>query len=54
MKKEIRIRQIMDSQNVNRQEAEQIFIKEICSRYFTKDIRLAESMYNTSQWRYSR
>lgn len=49
MKKELKITAIMRDCQVNRKKAEEIFNKEICERFHTNDIKLAEAMFNTSR-----
>lgn len=45
MKREFRINQIMAEKEINRDLAEIFFISEICERYGTENIVLAEEMY---------
>lgn len=49
MKKELKITEIMQNCQVDRNKAEEIFNKEICQRFCTTDIKLAEAMFNTSR-----
>lgn len=45
MKREFRINQIMAEKEISRDLAEIFFTSEICERYGTKNIVLAEEMY---------
>lgn len=47
MKKEIMINEIMEKLKISREDAEKNFIKEICKKYCTSDVKLAESMFLT-------
>lgn len=48
-KKEMRILEIMESEHVDRDVAEQIFIDEITEKYGTDDIGEAEILFETDQ-----
>lgn len=45
MKKELKIQEIMEKRNYSRNEAEKVFYKEICEKYGTDDVVLAESIF---------
>lgn len=48
MKRDIKITQISAKLKTSREEAEKIFQEEICKKYRTDNVALAEAMYRTS------
>lgn len=50
MKRDIRITQIANDLGISREEAEKIFREEICEKYGTKDVKLAEMIYQSEHW----
>lgn len=48
VKRDIKITQISAKLKTSREEAEKIFQEEICKKYRTDNVALAEAMYRTS------
>lgn len=49
MNKELWINKIMEEQNVDRDVAETLFEIEICEKYGTEDVVVAEALFNTEE-----
>ena len=49
MKKELKILEIMRDCHVTKDKAVKLFNEEVCKRYSTNDLKLAEDMFNASR-----
>lgn len=50
MKRDIRITQIANNLGISKEEAEKIFREEICEKYGTENLELAEMIYRSDHW----
>lgn len=50
MKRDVQITQIAKTLGISKEEAEEIFQKEICDMFGTENLELAEMIYRSDHW----